>query len=209
MKKWMICGVTALTMLSGCANTDSNTGKATAVGAVLGALLGKATGDNDKSRYIWGAAVGAIAGNVAGRYMDEQEKAFQEKLADSGVEVSREGDNIHLYLPGNITFETGSARIQPQFNAILDDVATVLNEYPKTVLRIEGHTDDRGDAQYNQQLSESRALSVKSHLISYQVDARRIVTVGLGEFAPLVPNDSPENRQKNRRVELKIQPLTK
>ncbi|XOV80203.1 MAG: OmpA family protein [Aestuariibacter sp.] len=208
MKKWLISGVTALTLVTGCANTDNNAGQATAVGAVLGAILGKATGDNDKSRYVWGAAVGAIAGNMVGRYMDQQEREFQEKLADSGVEVSREGNDIHLYLPGNITFETGSARIQPQFNAILDDVAAVLNEYPKTTLRIEGHTDDVGAAQYNQQLSESRALSVKSHLIGYQVDARRIVTVGMGEFSPFVPNDSDDNRQKNRRVELKIQPLT-
>ena len=208
MKKWLISSVTALTLVTGCANTTDNSGKATAIGAVVGALLGKATGDNDKSRYVWGAAVGAIAGNMVGRYMDQQEQEFQEKLADSGVEVSRDGNDIHLYLPGNITFETGSARIQAQFNAILDDVATVLNEYPKTTLRIEGHTDDTGSAQYNQQLSESRALSVKSHLIDYQVDARRIVTVGMGEFSPLEPNDSEQNRQKNRRVELKIQPLT-
>lgn len=208
MKRLILLGLASLTIITGCANTGDNAGRATAIGAVLGAVLGKATGDNDKSRYVWGAAVGAIAGNMVGKYMDQQERELQEKLADSGVEVSREGDDIHLYLPGNITFETGSARIQPQFNAILDDVATVLNEYPKTTLRIEGHTDDIGSAEYNQQLSESRAMSVKSHLIDYQVDARRIVTVGLGEFAPLVENNSAENRQKNRRVELKIQPLT-
>lgn len=208
MKSWLLIGAASLSIISGCSSTNNNTGTATAVGAVLGAVLGKATGDHDKSRYVWGAAVGAIAGNVVGRYMDQQERELQEKLANSGVQVTREGNEIHLYMPGNITFETGSAAIQSQFNVVLEDVAAVLNEYPKTILRIEGHTDDVGSAQYNQQLSESRALSVKHYLIGELVDARRITTVGMGEFEPIAANNNEENRQLNRRVELKIQPLT-
>lgn len=208
MKKILVAAVVSSVVLSGCASTDSNQGKGAAIGAVLGAVLGKATGDNHKSRYVWGAAVGALAGSMVGSYMDQQEAELREKLADSGVEVEREGDDIHLYLPGSVTFETGSANIQPQFYAVLEDVAVVLNEYEKTTLLIEGHTDDVGSAEYNQHLSESRALSVKGHLLQYSVNSRRIDTVGMGEFSPVVPNDTEVNRQQNRRVELKIQPVT-
>lgn len=210
MKKTLIAGVVAMTVgIAGCANDPSNTQKGAALGAVVGALLGKATGDNDKSRYAWGAAVGAIAGGAIGKYMDRQEEALRDELADTGIEVVREGDNLKLIMPGDITFATDSASIASQFNPILNDVATVVNEYEKTVLLIKGHTDDTGSEQYNQSLSERRAQSVKNLLTSYSVNSKRISTVGMGEYQPKVPNTSAQNRQQNRRVELEIQPLTK
>ncbi len=194
-------------VLAGCAANSSNTQKGAGIGAVVGALLGKATGDNDKSRYVWGAVVGALAGSAIGSYMDKQEQEFRQELQGSGVRVYREGDNLRLQLPGNITFATGSAAIAAGFYPVLEDVARVLNKYPKTVMMVEGHTDDVGDDAYNQRLSESRANSVKSFLLEQGVDARRINTIGYGEYSPLVPNDSPEQRQQNRRVELKILPI--
>lgn len=196
-------------LLSGCANTmDSNQGRGAAIGAVVGALLGKATGDHDKSRYVWGAIVGALAGSAIGSYMDRQEDELRRQLSDSGVTVYRDGDRIHLYLPGNITFDSGSAAVKAEFYHILQDVALVLNEYHKTTLIISGHTDDTGPAELNQQLSLARANSVRDQLIGYQVDQRRITTQGYGEFKPLYPNDSAKNRQANRRVELTIIPNT-
>lgn len=204
--------VSATLILGGCATNSGNQDNqatGTAVGAVLGALLGKATGDHDKSRYVWGAIVGAIAGNAIGTYMDKQEAEFRRELSDSGVYVYRDGDNIHLSLPGNITFETGSATITPEFFPVLQDVALVLNKYNKTTLMIAGHTDDTGSAELNQSLSIARANSVKANLVTYQVDPRRITTQGYGEFQPLVPNTSEQNRQQNRRVELTIIPNKK
>lgn len=210
MKKTLIAGVVAMSVgIAGCANDPSNTQKGAALGAVVGALLGKATGDNDKSRYAWGAAVGAIAGGAIGNYMDRQEEALRKELADTGIEVVREGDNLKLVMPGDITFATDSASIASQFNPVLNDVATVVNEYEKTVLLIKGHTDDTGSEQYNQSLSERRAQSVKNLLTTYNVNPKRISTVGMGEYQPKVPNTSAQNRQQNRRVELEIQPLTK
>ncbi|WP_018982216.1 OmpA family protein [Salinimonas chungwhensis] len=209
MKKTLIAGVVAAAVtLSGCATSPSNTQKGAAIGAVAGALLGKATGDNDKSRYAWGAAVGAIAGGAIGNYMDRQEEALREELSDTGVQVERQGDNLNLIMPGDITFATDSSAIKGQFNPVLRDVAKVINEYEKTVLMIKGHTDDTGAEQYNQALSERRAQSVKNLLTSFNVNPQRITTVGMGEFQPKVPNTSAENRQQNRRVELQIQPLT-
>lgn len=209
MNKKLIVGLTAVAItMAGCANNPNNTQKGAAIGAVVGALLGKATGDNDKSRYVWGAAVGAIAGTAIGNYMDEQEEALREELADTGVEVHREGDNLKLVMPGDITFATNSAAVSPTFNPILSDVATVLNNYEKTVLIVKGHTDDVGSEQYNQALSERRALSVKNRLIGNEVNATRITTIGMGEYEPKTSNYTEEGRQENRRVELEIHPLT-
>ena len=208
MKKLIAVGFIAASLtVAGCATNPSNTQKGAAIGAVVGALLGKATGDNDKSRYAWGAAVGAIAGSAIGNYMDKQEEALRNELSDTGVQVVRDGNNLHLIMPGDITFATDSASISPNFYPVLEDVATVLNNYEKTVLMIKGHTDDTGSEQYNQALSERRATSVKNLLISYNVNPMRITTVGLGEYQPKVPNISATNRAINRRVELEIQPV--
>ncbi|MEC7691214.1 MAG: OmpA family protein [Pseudomonadota bacterium] len=209
MKKVFAVGlITASLVAGGCATSPNNTQKGAGIGAVVGALLGKATGDNDKSRYAWGAVVGAIAGGAIGNYMDRQEEEMREQLADTGVQVVREGDNLRLIMPGDITFATNSASISPNFNPVLQDVATVVNQYEKTVLLIEGHTDDTGAESYNQTLSERRAQSVKNLLTTFNVNPTRVTTVGLGEYQPKVPNTSAENRQINRRVELKIQPVT-
>ena len=196
MKKVFAVGlISAALAVGGCATSPNNTQKGAGIGAVVGALLGKATGDNDKSRYAWGAVVGAIAGGAIGNYMDRQEEEMREQLADTGVQ-------------GDITFATNSASISPNFNPVLQDVAKVVNNYEKTVLMIEGHTDDTGADSYNQTLSERRAQSVKNLLVTFNVNPTRVTTVGLGEYQPKVPNTSAENRQMNRRVELKIQPLT-
>lgn len=209
MKKTLAVSMLAASLtVAGCANDPNNTQKGAAIGAVLGALLGKATGDNDKSRYAWGAAVGAIAGGAIGNYMDKQEEELRTELSDTGVQVVREGDNLRLIMPGDITFATDSSTISPNFNPVLQDVAKVVNNYEKTVLMIKGHTDDTGSEQYNQALSERRAAAVKNVLTNYSVNPTRITTVGMGEYAPKVPNSSDANRSMNRRVEMEIQPLT-
>jgi outer membrane protein OmpA-like peptidoglycan-associated protein len=205
--KWAITIGLSAFLMAGCANTATNTQKGVGIGAVVGALIGKGTGDNDKSRYAWGAVVGAIAGGAIGQYMDKQEKEFRDELADSGVEVVRDGDNLKLLLPGNITFDTGKANISSGFYPVLDDVALVINKYEKTTLQVVGHTDDVGSDSQNQLLSEYRATAVKGYLTQHNVDSRRVTTLGMGEYQPVASNDSAENRQKNRRVELTIVPL--
>jgi outer membrane protein OmpA-like peptidoglycan-associated protein len=206
MKKTMIAVTLSTFIITGCANT-SNTQKGAGIGAILGALAGKGTGDNDKSRYVWGAALGALAGSAIGSYMDKQEAAFREELADSGVEVYREGDNIRLSIPGNITFATGSDAIVTGFYPVLEDVAKVLNRYDKTKLSIEGHTDSVGNADYNLDLSIQRANSVANYLQGTRVDANRLQTLGMGETQPISNNDSAQGRKENRRVELRVIPL--
>jgi outer membrane protein OmpA-like peptidoglycan-associated protein len=207
MKKTMIAVALSTFILSGCASNTSNTQKGAGIGAVIGALVGKGTGDNDKKRYVWGAALGALAGGAIGSYMDKQEEEFREELADSGVEVYREGDSIRLSIPGNITFATGSDAIVTGFYPVLEDVAKVLNRYDKTKLSIEGHTDSVGDVNSNRELSMQRANSVAIYLQATSVEANRLQTLGMGESQPIADNATAQGRQANRRVELRVIPL--
>lgn len=206
--RFFIASALPVLFLSGCETTMNNTQKGAAIGAVAGAVIGKGTGDHAKSRYLWGAVAGALAGGAIGAYMDKQEEEFRQELAGSGVQVHREGDNLRLVLPGNITFATGSAVIQASFNAVLDDVAKVLTKYDKTTLLIEGHTDNVGDASFNQQLSLQRANAVKAYLNTHAVDTRRLTVEGYGESMPRGDNATADGRQMNRRVELRIVPNT-
>lgn len=204
-KKIILVSSCAL-ILSGCANT-SNSQKGAGIGAVIGAIAGKGTGDNDKSRYVWGAALGAITGGAIGAYMDKQEQALRDELSDTGVQVVRDGDQLNLVMPGRLTFDTDSAAVKSDFYSVLNDVALVLKEYDKTRLSIEGHTDSIGDAIYNQQLSERRANSVATYLAQQQVNTARLRTLGMGENQPVASNDTASSREQNRRVELKIIPV--
>ena len=191
-------------ILSGCASTNAE--KGAAIGAVTGAILGKSTSNHKDKRLVYGAAIGAIAGAAIGSYMDQQEQAFRDELAGSGVEVIREGDNLRLVMPSNITFATDQSYISSGFHGTLDAIAKVMNKYEKTYLSIEGHTDSTGKTEYNQALSEQRALSVKNYLLNQQILAARIATMGLGESRPIASNQSASGRALNRRVEIQIVP---
>lgn len=207
MKKLILVTVATSVLVAGCANMN-NTQKGATIGAVAGALLGKGTGDHDKSRYVWGAAVGALAGSAIGNYMDKQEQEFRDELSGSGVQVIREGDNLRLQMPGNITFATDSASISQNFYPVLNDVAKVLQKYEKTTMMVEGHTDSTGSAEHNQQLSLNRAMSVRNYLVGNGIDQRRLTTYGYGESQPIADNNTASGREQNRRVELKIIPNT-
>ncbi len=202
-----VAAISSALVISGCASTNAE--KGATIGAVLGAIAGKGTGDHDKSRYVWGAALGAIAGGAIGGYMDKQELEFRKELADSGVNVVRDGNSIYLQMPGDITFNTNSSRISTEFYPVLDDVAVILKKYNKTLLQIEGHTDNTGGHQLNQTLSEARANSVKNYLSQQQVFIDRMRTLGFGETSPIVSNSTVEGRAQNRRVELRIIPNQK
>ncbi len=174
-------------------------------GYLLGDLLG---GKRDRTEKIVGAGIGAVAGAGIGAYMDAQEKKLREKTAGTGVDVVREGDNLLVRMPSGITFATDSAAVQPQFQPTLNEVASVLAEYPKTYLDIYGHTDSTGSEAYNQGLSERRAQAVSTYLAGRGVQTARLATKGFGEMQPIASNETEAGRQTNRRVEIKIAPVT-
>ena len=185
----------------------SKTAKGAGLGALAGAVFGAVTGD-DRKDVLVGAGIGALAGGAVGYYMDQQENKLREKLANTGVSVTRNGDNIILNMPGNVTFATDSSNISPGFYEVLSSVALVINEYEKTYVDVTGHTDSTGAESYNMQLSVARANSVASYLKSQGVLAQRIYTQGMGETQPIAGNDTPEGRAQNRRVEIMLTPLT-
>lgn len=187
-------------------------GKGAAIGAVAGAIVGAATGDSAKERRkraLIGAGAGALAGGSVGYYMDRQEAKLREELKGTGVSVTRDGDDIILNMPGNITFQTESAALNTDFFDVLDAVASVLEEYEKTLVVIEGHTDSTGADEYNQKLSERRAAAVGKFMDSKGITTERMVIIGHGEAQPVASNDTAEGRAQNRRVELTLEPLTK
>jgi len=190
--------------VTGCASTNQE--KGAAIGAIAGAVLGKSTSNHKNKRVVWGAAIGAIAGAAVGNYMDKQEQEFRDELSGSGIEVVREGDNLRLIMPANITFATGQSYITSGFYETLDAIARVLNKYEKTLLSIEGHTDSQGSAEFNQNLSEQRAGSVKQYLTNQDIIASRLKTTGYGESRAIADNMTANGRALNRRVEIQIIP---
>ena len=204
---------------AGCTTTDAYTGekkvnnasKGAGIGAAAGAVLGALTGDNSKERReraLIGAGIGALTGAGVGAYMDKQEAKLRAQLQGTGVSVTRSGDNLIVNMPGNVTFKTASADLNSGFFQVLDSVALVLKEFDKTLIDVEGHTDSDGSDSYNQQLSLERATSVGTYLQSHGVNGQRIVTFGAGEARPIASNTTADGKQQNRRVELKLQPIT-
>ena len=197
--------------------TDPYTGQRTisktAIGAIGGALGGYLVGDlvggrGDRTEKIVGAGIGAIAGGAVGAYMDKQERDLRRQTAGTGVEVIRQGDDLILRMPSGITFPVDSSTIQPQFRSTLDQVAQTLASYNQTYVDVLGHTDSTGSDAYNQALSERRAGAVADYLTSRGVDRARMGIRGYGESAPIASNDSEMGRAQNRRVEIKVVPVT-
>jgi outer membrane protein OmpA-like peptidoglycan-associated protein len=192
--------------LPGQTNTNASTGAA--VGALLGAGVGALTGDNREDSIrnaAIGAAVGAGLGAIGGDSLDRQEAELRAQLG-SGVGLVNTGSQLIVTMPQDILFATGSATLTPTLIGDLQDVARSLNTYPNTTVQVVGHTDNTGDAAYNQRLSEQRAQSVASVLISSGVAPSRVQIVGRGENNPIASNQTPEGRQQNRRVEIIITP---
>jgi outer membrane protein OmpA-like peptidoglycan-associated protein len=140
--------------------------------------------------------------------MDQQEKKLRKQTAGTGVGVTREGDQLVLDMPSEITFAVNSANLDPQFRTTLDKVASTLTEFEKTYVDVLGHTDSTGSDAYNQTLSEQRASSVAGYLSSKGVQSARLATKGYGESQPRASNTTEEGRASNRRVEIRLVPVT-
>ncbi len=218
-RKIILTMVTAMVFVSGCKTLDaytreektSSTTKGALIGAGIGAVIGLISGDDAVERRqhaLIGAGIGALAGGSVGYYMDRQEAELRAQLEGTGVSVHRNGDNITLNMPGNITFATSSSDLSPAFFDVLNSVGLVLDEYEQTVVEVAGHTDSRGTDAYNQALSERRANSVANYLTGQGVIRERLITVGMGERYPVADNGTLAGQQANRRVEITMVPLT-
>lgn len=188
----------------------SKTTRGAIIGGVVGAVAGVLTGDDAverRQRALIGAGVGGLTGGAIGNYQDRQERALRDSLAGTGVGVVRQGDNITLNMPGNVTFDYDRSDVKPQFYTTLDKVAATLNEYNQTVIQVAGFTDSDGSDSYNQGLSERRANSVAGYLNSKGVSGQRMVVKGLGEQYPIASNATADGKAQNRRVEITLIPV--
>ncbi len=205
----------SLVTVSGCV-TDPNTGEQkisrTAIGGVGGTVAGILLGGliGGKTGRIIGAGIGGVAGAAVGYTMDKQIKELKEQTAGSGIDVSEtdNGSAILVNLPDGVTFDVASYTLQPSFRTTLDQVADSLIKYPNSLIDVYGHTDSTGSDTYNQTLSENRARTVAGYLQSRGVPAARIRSQGFGETMPIADNATEAGRMKNRRVEIKIVPVT-
>lgn len=221
MKIFTIPLITCLT-LSACTTFDPYTGEKEATNTAKGAGIGAgiaviaaylANKDEDdiskRNRRILKAATGgALVGGGIGYYMDTQEAKLRKQLRGSGVSVVREGNNINLVMPGNITFSSGNATIDQSFLSVLDSVVLVLKEFNKTLIVVSGHTDSSGSTAFNQSLSERRAQSVSTYLHAAGVINERIEVIGFGETQPVASNETKAGKELNRRVEITLLPIT-
>ena len=219
MKHAIICASVAALLLSACTSNPYTgesqvskgllgAGTGAAVGAAAGALLGATTSVKTRKAALIGAGIGALAGGGIGLYMDNQEAKLRERLRESGVSVTRVGDNIVLNMPSNITFDTDQADLKPQFYDTLNSVALVFQEYDQTLIDVVGHTDEDGSQDYNYDLSRRRAASVARYLTAQRLEPNRFSVEGRGEQQPIASNRTAVGKAQNRRVEITILPLT-
>ena len=222
MMKRYLAGLVVLSMIaSGCTSDGSADGKRSMNNMEMGALIGAAGGaaigavaykKNRTKGAIVGAVGGGLAGGAVGAYMDSQQKDLQKNLAKeiSGGQAQVEklpDDVVRITMTNATAFDVNSSQIKPGFYSSLDKIANVVIQYGKTTLTIVGHTDNTGKPEYNQKLSEERALAVARYLESKNVNPMRLATSGKGETAPIASNATESGRQANRRVEIYVEPV--
>lgn len=218
----LILSFTVVSLITGCAaqgpyqqqpeqngtTGSSKTAMYGGLGALAGAVAGAAINHNNRGQgALIGAAVAGAAAAGYGYYADKQEEQLRQQMQGTGIEVQRQGDDIQLVMPGNITFATNSADISSSFYAPLNNLAGSFKQFDRNVIEIVGHTDSVGSRQTNMALSQRRAQSVANYLTSQGVDPSRITVRGAGPDQPIASNSTDAGRQQNRRVEVNLRAI--
>lgn len=194
----------------GQADPNQKTKQGAAIGAAAGVVAGLLSGNSAtqrRQRALVGAGVGGLAGGAIGNYQDRQERDLRQQMAGTGVDIVRDGDNITLNMPDNITFGFDSSELQRQFYPVLDNLSRTLSQYDQTIIEVAGHTDSVGSDSYNQDLSMRRADAVGNYLMSRSLMRDRFIITGAGKTRPIASNETESGRAQNRRVELTLVPL--
>ena len=183
-------------------------GSGAVIGGVIGNNVGK--GNNTALGAIIGAAVGGVAGGIIGNKMDKQAEKIKEEIP--GAEVTRVGEGINVTFSEKnpdgskmgVYFATNMSDINANSKLALDKLEKVFEAYPETNILVEGHTDDVGEAAYNESLSQKRAAAVGNYLKATGISNSRLTIKWYGEGQPKVDNTTDVNRAENRRVEFAI-----
>jgi len=197
MKITTVCSICVALGVSACASPEKRTaigaGTGVAGGAVIGGVVGGAKG------AAIGAATGGAVGAAIGNYLDKQAQELA-KVA----ETERTQDGIVVKLQNQLLFDTGKTELKPDAIDQLTKLGDILAKYPEDRIRVQGHTDDVGSNELNQNLSTKRADEVRDVLLERGVKPTQMLVMGVGEASPIAPNTTEDGRQKNRRVELRI-----
>jgi outer membrane protein OmpA-like peptidoglycan-associated protein len=178
------------------------TAKGAGIGAAAGALAAIIDGKREADEILVGAGIGAVAGGAVGAYMDAQEEKIARIPGTSVERVAK--DTLLVHFDSDVLFDVDSVRLDGSSRASLDQMAGVINEYRKTAVVVQGHTDATGSEEHNQGLSERRAGAVRNVLIGNGVEPSRVTALGYGETSPRASNDTPSGRQLNRRVDVML-----
>ncbi|MBS3754865.1 MAG: OmpA family protein [Desulfobacterales bacterium] len=204
-KKWLYLMVIIplAIALAGCGanKTTKGAGAGAVAGGLLGAIIGHQSGHKEGGAVI-GAAAGAGIGGLIGYRMEQQAKKLETVRGMENVTYNEDTKEIDATM--NILFDFDKADIRPSEKAKLDELARVFSEYPENIVIVEGHTDSKGSAAYNQRLSELRASRVAEYLRSQDIDISSLTARGYGESQPVATNETAEGREQNRRVDLQI-----
>lgn len=212
MKPLAVLLATTTLALTGCV-TDPNTGashasKTAVYGLGSAAVCGIVGAITHNSRGARNAALGCGAiGAGVGAYMDYQEHLLRQKLANTNVDVQREGNQIKLTMPENVTFATNSSELNSSAMSSLTSVADVLAKYVDTDVSIAGYTDSSGNDSINIPLSQRRAQAVSNFLSARGVASNRINATGYGAANPIASNATAQGKAQNRRVEIRVNPV--
>ena len=191
-------------LLAGCKSwnkTQKGAAVGTVAGAGAGAVIGRASGNTAMGAII-GAAIGGGGGAIIGNKMDKQAQKIKSTVP--GVKVERVGEGIVVEFNSKVLFGFDRSDLTAEAKAGLNDLVTVLNEYPDTNIEIQGHTDSQGTDTYNKKLSKRRASAVEDYLSSRGIRSARLSVKGYGEEVPKYDNISPEGQAQNRRVDFLI-----
>ena len=219
MKRYVVV-VAASIAFAGCAEMQRPSGRplesmetGILVGVGVGAVVGAVAYHQNRSRgALIGAIGGGLAGGAVGAYMDSQKRDLEKNLGpeiqsgETRVE-KMPNDVVRITMTSHTAFDTDSVNIKPAFHSTMDKLADVVVRYGKTTLTIVGHTDNVGSNQYNQKLSERRAVSVAQYFESRHVSPLRLATLGKGEGEPVASNNTESGRSANRRVEIYVEPV--
>ena len=188
---------------TGCTSPGKRTAIGGGAGAAVGAAIGAAVSKDRKKGAISGAILGGATGGTVGNILDKKAKELSQI---PGVEATREGDQIVANMPGSILFSSNSDRLTSAAQTTIRSVAGVVNDpnTPGAMIEVVGHTDSTGSDSYNMSLSQKRASSVMQQLTASGVSAGAIRSNGSGENQPVASNATPQGREQNRRVEMKI-----
>ncbi|WP_299814287.1 OmpA family protein [uncultured Jannaschia sp.] len=199
-------------VLAGCVDATTGEPNRTRNGALIGAGVGAAAGalagsGSRADEIAGGALAGGLIGGAVGSRLDRQAADLRNQLGDDRITINNTGSELIVTMPQDILFATDSATLRPDLQGDIRALGGNLLQYPNTTVQVIGHTDSDGEAAYNQDLSERRANSVASVLISQGVPAARIIPIGRGESQPIATNNTAAGKQQNRRVEVVITPV--